>query len=107
MVNSWENMAGTEVDAVMRTIQEPSCVMLHQSLEEGTVIAVDPEDVPTGHQVLSKVQPQNQYIREHVISLFNSLSTATEHLSVAFTNLSSLAKICNEETFRMILATSA
>ena len=108
MAKSWENMAGTEVDAVMRTIQEPSCVMLHQSLEEGTVMAVDPEeDVLTGCQVLSKVQPQNQYMIEHVISLFDSLSAATEHLSVAFTNLSSLAKICDEETFRMILATSA
>ena len=101
-------MAGTEVDTVMRTIQEPSCVMLHQSLEEGTVMAVDPEEgVPTGHQVLSKVQLQNQYMREHIILLFDSLSTATEHLSVAFTNLSSLAKICNEETFRIILPTSA
>ena len=106
-MRSWENMAGAEVDTVMRSIQETSCVMLHQSLEEGTVMAVDPEDVLTGCQVLSKVQPQNQYVREHVISLFNSLSTATEHLSVAFANLSSLAKICDEETFRMILATSA
>ena len=108
MAKSWENMAGTEVDTVMKTIQEPSCVMLHQSLEEGTVMAVNPEeDVLTGHQVLFKVQPQNQYVREHVISLFDSLSTATEHFSVAFANLSSLAKICNKETFRMILATSA
>ena len=108
MAKSWENMAGTEVDAVMRTIQEPSCVMLRQSLEEGTVTAVDPEeDVLTGRQVLSKVQPKNQYMIEHVISLFNSLSTATEHLSVAFANLSSLAKICDKETFRMILAASA
>ena len=101
-------MADTEVDAVMRTIQEPSCVMLCQSLEEGTVMAVDPEeDVLTGRQVLSKVQLQNQYMREHVMSLFDSLSTTTEHLSVAFANLSSLAKICDRETFRMILATSA
>ena len=108
MAKSLENMAGTEVDAVMRTIQEPSCVMLCQSLEEGTVMAVDPEeDVLMGCQVLSKVQLQNQYIREHIISLFNSLSTATEHSSVAFTNLASLAKICDEETFRTILATSA
>ena len=67
MAKSWENMAGTEVDAVMRTIQEPSCVTLCQSLEEGTVMAVNPEDVLTGCQVLSKVQLQNQYVRKHVI----------------------------------------
>ena len=60
MAKSWENMAGAEVDTVMRTIQEPSCVMLRQSLEEGNVMAVDlEEDVPTGCQVLSKVQLQN------------------------------------------------
>ena len=101
-------MAGAEVDAVMRILQEPSCVTLCQSLEEGTVMAVVPEeDVLIGCQVLSKVQLQNQYVREHVISLFNSLSAATKHLSVAITNLSSLAKICDDETFRTILATSA
>ena len=38
--------------------------------------------------------------------LFDSLSAATDHLLAAYANLSSLAKICDEETFCMILVAS-
>ena len=39
--------------------------------------------------------------------LSNDLSAATGHLSSAYAKLSSLAKICDKETFRTILAASA
>ena len=100
MVKSWDQMTATDVDVVIHTIHEPSCVTLHQSLEEGRVTVVDPdEDMPTGQQVLSKLPLQNSAVKGHVITLFDSLSVAMDQLSAAFTNLSSLAKICDEETF--------
>ena len=38
-----------QVDAIIQAIHEPSCVTLHQSLEEGKVMVVDPdEEMPTG-----------------------------------------------------------
>ena len=108
MVKSWDQMAAAKVNAVMRTIHEPTCVTLCQSLEEGRVTVVDPDkDMPTGQQVLLKLPLQKSAMKDHVITLFDSLSVATDHLSTAFANLSSLVKICNKETFRIILTGSA
>ena len=44
---------------------------------------------------------------EHCIMLFDHLSEATSHISAAMVNLSSLAKITDHETFKMILQASA
>ena len=100
MVKSWDQMTAMEVDVVIHTIQKPSCVKLHQSLKEGRVTMVDPdEEMPTGKQVSSKLPPQNSAVKDHVITLFDSLSAAMDQLSAAFANSSSLAKICDEETF--------
>ena len=108
MVKSWDQMTAMEVNVVIHTIHQPSCVMLHQSLEEGKVTMVDlDEDMPTSQQVLSKLPPQNSAMKDYVITLSDSLSVATDQLSAAFANLSSLAKICDEETFQVILAASA
>ena len=44
MVKLWDQMAAAKVNAVMCTIHEPVCVTLCQSLEEGTVTVVDPDE---------------------------------------------------------------
>ena len=55
MVKSWDQVAAAEVNVVIHTIHEPSCVMLHQSLEEGRVTMVDPdEEMP--HQSTGSVK---------------------------------------------------
>ena len=101
-------MMAAEVDLVIHTIHELSCVTLCQSLEEGTVTAVDPDDeVPTGCEVLDQLPPQKLPVHEHCIMLFDDLLAATGYLSSVMANLSSLAKICNEQTFWVILAASA
>ena len=106
MVRSWDQMVAAEVDAVIHTIHKPSCVILHQSLKEGGVTVVDPEEMPSGRHILSRLPPQKAAVKDHIITLFDSLSAAMDHLSTAFMNLSSLAKICDEETFQVILAMS-
>ena len=106
IVKSWDQMVAAEVDAVICTIHEPSCVTLCQSLEEGGVTVVDPEEMPSSQYVLSRLPPQKAAMKDHIITLFDSLSAAMDHLSAAFVNLSSLAKICDEEMFWVILAVS-
>ena len=44
---------------------------------------------------------------EHCVSLFNHLSEATGHISAAMANLAALAKVADQETFRIILRASA
>lgn len=52
-------------------------------------------------------QQQNRAVTEHCITLFDSLSVATHHISLAMANLSSLAKLVDVDTFKMILWASA
>ena len=88
MVKSWDQMTATEVNVVICRIHEPSCVMLCQSLEEGRVTVVDPdENIPNSQQVLSKLPPQKSAMKDHVITLFDSLSAATDQLSAVFCKL--------------------
>ena len=97
MLKSWDQVAAAEVNVVIHTIQEPSCVRLHQSLKEGRVTMVDlDEEMPTSQQVLSRLPPQKSAMKDHVITLFDSLSAAMDQLSADFANLSLLAKICDE-----------
>ena len=90
-------MLVAEVDAVILTIHEPSCITLQQLLEEGRVMVVDPdEELPTGWQVLPGLPQQKTTMKDHVITLFDSLSAATDQFLVAFMNVSSLVKICDK-----------
>ena len=83
MVKLWDQMAAAKVNAVIHKIHEPACVTLCQSLEEGRVMVVDPdEEMPTSQQVLSKLPPQKSAMKDHVITLFDSLLAATDHLSL-------------------------
>lgn len=45
----WPQMAAASVDVVLKTIKEPSCTTLQQSLESESVSTMDPEeDIPSG-----------------------------------------------------------
>ena len=69
----------------------------------------DPDDdPPTGEEVIRNLpQAQGRTVREDCINLFDNLSAATHHISVAMANLSALAKKVNTETFQIILRASA
>ena len=72
------------------------------------VTTSDPdEDIPTGEDVFKTLpEGQKQKVKEDCISLFESMSAATHHISVAMANLASLAKNTDPETFRIILKSS-
>ena len=49
MTGQFEQMWPADVDMVMRTIKDPRCLMLRQSMEMDQVVEMDPdEDIPTG-----------------------------------------------------------
>ena len=49
MTAQFEQMQLADVDMVMRMIKDPRCLTLHQSMEMGQVVEMDPdEDIPTG-----------------------------------------------------------
>ena len=110
MAKTWTDMSGANTNIILASICKPTCITLCDSLEAEGVKASDPEaDIPTGLEVARGLpQKQNEkVVSEHCITLFNHLSEATGHISPAMVNLSSLAKITDHETFKMILQASA
>ena len=78
-------------------------------MNQDPVTTSDPdEDIPTGEDVLKTIpEAQKQKVKEDCINLFESLSVATHHISIAMANLASLPKNTDPETFRIILKASA
>ena len=102
-------MISAQVDITILTIKDPLCTLLRESLDREPMTTLDPnEDSLTGEDVIRMLpQAQSQVVREECINLFENLSTATHHISVAMANLSALAKKVDTETFRIILRDSA
>ena len=106
---TWTDMISTQVDIMILTIKDTSCTLLRESLDQEPMTTSDPDDdSPTGEDIIRMLpQAQSQEVREEYINLFENLSTATHHISVAMANLSALAKKVDTQTFRIILRASA
>ena len=102
-------MTSAQVDVAILTIKDPSCTLLRESLDPEPVTTSDPdEEPPMGEDVIKMFpQAQSQAVKEDCINLFENLSAATHHISVAMANLAALAKKVDPETFRVILRASA
>ena len=49
MTAQFKQMWLADIDTVMRTIKDPRCLTLHQSMDRGQVVETDPDkDIPTG-----------------------------------------------------------
>ena len=108
MQGTWGDMAGAKVEVVLLTIKDLTCTGLREPLEQDMVTTSDPdEDILTGEEVFKTLpEGQKQKVKENCISLFESMSAATHHISVAMSDLASLAKNTDPETFRIILKSS-
>ena len=107
MSSQFKEMKNTDVEVILKCIKDTSCLTLQQSLEEGQVTETDPdEDIPEGIEVASKIMQEKKLLRdlvEHITTYFDNVSTAHGYLSSAATNLSSLRKLVDAETFKMLL----
>ena len=103
-------MVEADVDVVLKSIHDPSCVYLCQHLTtEGVNMAEPATDVPEGWTFLRQL-PKNVWkmeVWELIVSCFNHLSEVHAHMSSFMANISSLAKITNPETFDMVLKAAA
>ena len=68
---------------------------------------MDPDDdIPEGRIVASKIIQEKKLSKnavEHIITYFDNVSAAHRYLSPAAANLSSLGKLVDAETFKMVL----
>ena len=110
MVKHWQQMAEADVDAVLKSIHDPSCVYLHQHLTTEGIDVMEPvTEVPEGwtflRQLLKKVWKMEVW--ELIVTCFDHLSEVHAYMSSFVANMSSLAKIANPETFKMVMKVAA
>ena len=110
MVKHWQQMAEADVDAVLKSIHDPSCVYLHQHLTTKGINVMEPAtEVPEGWTFLRQLPKKvwKTEVWELIVMCFNHLLEVHTHMSSFAANMSSLAKIANPETFDMVMKVAA
>ena len=110
MVKYWQQMAEADMEVVMRSIHDPSCIYLCQHLTtEGINVTEPAMEVPEGwtfiRQLPKKVRKTEVW--ELIVTCFNHLSEVHAHMSSFVTNMLSLAKIADPKTFNMVMKAAA
>ena len=103
-------MSEANVEVVMKSIHDPSCIYLCQHLTTEGVDMMEPVmEIPEGwtfiRQLPKKVQKTKVW--ELIVTCFDHLSEVHTHMSLFAANMSSLAKISNPKTFDMVLKAAA
>ena len=110
MVKHWQQMAKADVDVVLKSNHDPSCVYLHQHLStEGVNMAESVTDVPEGWTFLRQLPKMvwKMEVWDLIMSCFDHLSEVHSHMSSFAANMSSLAKIADPKTFNMVMKAAA
>ena len=110
MVKHWWQMAEADMDAVLKSIHDPSCVYLHQHLTtQGINMMELVTEVPEGWTFLRQLpkKVQKTEVWELIVTCFNHLLEAHAHMSSFAANMSSLAKIADPKTFDMVMKVAA
>ena len=110
MVKHWRQMVEADVDVVLKSIHDPSCVYLHQHLTTKGVNMMEPvTEVPEGWTFLRQLpkKVRKTEVQELIMTCFDHLSEAHAHMSSFVANMSSLAKIADPKTFNMVMKAAA
>ena len=108
MVKHWHQMSEADIEVILKLIHDPSCVYLCQHLTtKGVDIAEPVTEIPEGWTFLRQLPEKirKAEVWEMIVMYFDHLSEA--HMSLFAANMSSLAKICDPETFDMVLKVTA
>ena len=110
MVKHWWQMLEANIELVMKSIHNPSCMYLCQHLTTESVDITEPAtEIPEGwtfiRQLPKKIRKTE--VQEMIVTCFDHLSEVHAHMSSFVANMSSLAKICDPETFDMVLKAMA
>ena len=110
MVKHWCQMSEANIEVVIKLIHIPSCMYLHQHLTTKGVDVTEPSiDIPEGWTFLRQLPKKKRKaeVQEMIISFFDHLSEVHTHMSTFVANMSSLVKICDPETYDMVLKATA
>ena len=103
-------MAEVDIEVVMKSLHDPSCIYLHQHLTtEGVNVTEPVTEVPEGWTFLRQLPKKvwKMEVWELIVMCFDHLSEVHAQMSLFAANMSSLAKIADPETFDMIMKAAA
>ena len=106
MVKHWCQMLEANIEVVMKSIHDPSCMYLCQHLTtEGVDVTEPVTEIPEGWTFLRQLpkKTRKSEVREMIVSCFDHLLEVHAHVSSFVANMSSLVKICDPETYEMVL----
>ena len=106
IVKDWHSMTDANPEVVIRSIYDPACIYLHQHItQDGIDIVIPDEELPSGKVFVTKLleKRQKQEGLELIVGIFNSACEAHSHLATVAANLSSLAKVTDWETLKLIM----
>ena len=106
MVKHWGGMAEVDVNNMVKTIKDLSCLHLHQFLATGGIVVTEPaSDVPDGWEFLRSLLEKTRKHEECqlIISTFDHISEAMAHTSMVAANISALGKITDPQMFNLVL----
>ena len=110
MVKHWQQMVEADMDVVLKSIHDPSCIYLCQHLTtEGVDVTEPVTEVPEGWTFLRQLPKKvwKTEVRELIMMCFDHLSEVHTHMSLFVANMSSLAKIANPKTFDIVMKVAA
>ena len=102
----WVGMAEADVNNIMKTIRDLSCLHLHQFLSTGGIAVTEPaSDVPEGWEFLRSLPEKNRKHEECqlIISTFDHILEAMAHASMAASNILALGNITDPQLFDLVL----
>ena len=106
MVKHWHQMSEANIEVIMKSIHDPSCVYLHQHLTTEGIDTTEPmTEIPEGWMFLRQLPKKirKAEVWEMIVTCFDHLSEVHAHMSSFAANISLLAKICNPEMYDMVL----
>ena len=98
------------MDAVLKSIHDPSCIYLHQHLTTEGIDMMEPvTEVPEGWTFLRQLPKKvwKKEVWEFIVMCFDHLLEAHTHMLSFVANMSSLAKIADPKTFNMVMKAAA
>ena len=110
MVKHWCQMSEANIEVIMKLIHDPICMYLCQHLTtEGVDMTEPTTEIPEGWMFLRQLPKKMRKVevQEMIISCFDHLSEVHTHMSSFVANMASLVKICDPETFDMVLKVTA
>ena len=110
MVKHWGGMAEADMNNVVKTIRDLSCLHLCQFLLTGGIAITGPaSDVPEGWEFLRSLPGKTRKHEECqlIISTFDHISEAMAHASTVAANILALGKITDPQTFDLVLRAAA